>query len=169
MKHDIKYSQALSKAIESGKAKRNRLAKEAFVSNSQMTKFSKGTAEVSNNIKKTFGNILKSPRLNLSAARSDFSIISFLHSKHLNHDFFSAETSADKEERERMELETAFREAIIKAPRYQTQADRDLINLYLENFVEEIGAEQNKLCALADYLNVDVQPIINSFNEALGG
>lgn len=164
-----KYAEQLSLAIELNQAVKSHLAKSVHVSNAQVTKYLQGKATVEHSVKLGFNKRLKSIWLKFSAAREDFGIPSFFHDPKLRTDYFAATVSAEKEERERQELEVEFRQIIIRKSENWTRYDHEFIDSYFQNYLEEVGAENTRLLVLADYLGIDISPYIEAYNDASGG
>lgn len=169
MSGDRKFSEQLSMDFEHSKVNRTEAAKKLYVSKSQVTKYTQGTVSIPKVMKKAITGLMGSIKLSYSAARADYGVISFLKNPRQRDDILSANTSAAREERERQVLEDQFMDAITTQPQFRTKPQQEIIDSYLRNFIEEIGAEHTKLIALATYLDVDVQVIVNEFNKTLGG
>ncbi|MFD1317000.1 hypothetical protein AB0Y04_04905 [Loigolactobacillus coryniformis] len=166
---DRKFSGQLSADFEHSEVSRTEAAKKLYVSKSQITKYTQGTVSIPKVMKKAITGLMGSIKLSYSAARADYGVISFLKNPRQRDDVLSANTTAVREERERQALEDEFMNAITLEPKFRTSKQQEIIDSYLRNFIEEIGAEHTKLIALAAYLNVDVQVIVDEFNNKLGG
>jgi plasmid maintenance system antidote protein VapI len=166
---DYKFAKQLQLRFEETHIRKSKAAQQIHVAASTMSDYINGEYAVSHDSKKALASMLGGLALRWSSGRADFHIISFMDDPKLRADVFAAIVSAKKEERERLEQEQHYQELVIERPGYITRADQEFMDSYWKNAIEEVAAEITKLIRLAKYEGRDPQPLIDAFNDALGG
>lgn len=138
-------------------------------SKSAISKWQNGMSKMSSEILKRTSKFIHDYHFHYSAARADYGIISFKNSKRVKPDLFAESIDQKQQESERQAVQyNAFLSAAV--PRKErTKKDWENIKSFAKEFPEEIGSELTEFIGFCEYVDLDPEPYIEKFNEALGG
>lgn len=148
------------------------IASQVHVSTGQLSNMKRGRRSTPKDVKKSLLHEIWSWPLSFSAARSEFGIPSFMSDKTLRQTPFVTSTIQNKEQQERLDLETAYRLAISKKPEERTTDDLNTISKYFKEYLEEIGSEETDLQVKAEDAGLnerEIQELVDDYNHRLGG
>ena len=170
MQVDKKYAQQLSLSIDDRqKTTRADLGRKTHYTKQAVALMAVGKRKTAHEAKRQFSKVLQDIRLAFSAGRADFGTISYMDSKRVNKDLFAVTQSADKEEQDTLSVkDAAFLSAAVPSGQ-RTKRDWENIKAYAKERPEEIGAEITEFITYCEYVGIDPQNIISTFNEQLGG
>ena len=171
---DLKFAKRLKHDLTAIKPIKNheQVANEIHMAPSALSNVKTGRRSATREVKKSLVQTLGSLKLAMSAARSEFGVLSFLDDKKRRLDSpFTTSLIQYKEEQERIQIQHAYNLAICKQPQERTAEDIAVIKDYFKEYLEEIASEETDVQAKAIDAGLDdeLQAMINQFNRRYGG
>ncbi|WP_282801165.1 helix-turn-helix domain-containing protein [Secundilactobacillus kimchicus] len=171
---DLKFAERLKHDLTAIKPVKTheQVANEIHMAPSALSNLKTGKRSATRDVKKSLVRALGSLKLAMSAARSEFGVLSFLDDKKRRLDSpFTTSLIQYKEEQERIQAQHDYDLAICKQPQERTAGDVAAIKKYFKEYFEEIASEETDVQAKAIDAGLDdeLQAMINQFNRQYGG
>ncbi|MBT9670881.1 hypothetical protein [Secundilactobacillus kimchicus] len=172
---DLKFAKRLKHDLTAIKPVKTheQVANEIHMAPSALSNLKTGKRSATREVKRTLVESLGSLKLAMSAARSEFGVLSFLNDSKLQLESpYATSIIQHKEEQERIQAEHDFELAYTKKPSERNAEDQAHIENFIQQYLEEQGAERTDMIvkALSSGMSEEkLQSMIDHYNRVYGG